>query len=624
MKKLKLVTIQNEKCKLSYACVRICPVKAIEVRSDEDYPRIIQERCIGCGSCIAACSQNAITYRSDIEMVKSLIAARETLIAVLAPEISAEFGDVTDYRKFVNMIKKIGFHYVCEASFAVDLIAARYNDLFTLFKGKYYISANCPAVVAFVEKFHPGLVDNLAPIVSPMIAMAKVVHNKYGISSKVVYIGPCIAAKAEADASTAEGKVDAVLTFTELRAMFTDYQIVESTLEFTDFDPPYGNKGALFPIANGILQAGNISEDLLANRIITTEGRENVISALTVFEEQLDAIRHHFNIYYCAGCSCGPGMTRNINKFVRRSWVVDYTSKRLAQIDWGQWKQDMEEYASVNLDRSFKPDDRRLPIPGESKIQEILTVLGKKNAEDEIGCGTCGYNSCRDFAIAVAQGLAKTEMCLTFSLKNRQEYIKTLKQTNEKLAKTQEALKESEKMARVDQQTAREAMETTSAMLQKLPSGVVIVDDKLKIIQSNNRFIEILGREALEINEVIPGLKGADVKTLLPYPFYNLFSYVIENDDDVINRDVHYEAGLLNVSVFTIRKNKIVGAVVRDMFMPEVRKEEVIRRVGEAIDENLELVQKIAFLLGEGASRTEQILNSIIEFHQNDKKEPNA
>lgn len=623
MRNTALVKINNENCKLSHSCVRICPVKAIEVKPDEEFPRIIPERCIGCGSCIIACSQGAITYRSDKEQVKELIQTGGEIIAMLAPEISAEFGDVTDYRKFVNMIKQLGFSRVTEVAFGVDLVAARYKELFGDFKGKYYISANCPAIVSLVEKFHPGLTDNLAPILSPMIAMAKVVHQRYGMPAKVVYIGPCIDAKAEADSSKGDGKVDAVLTFSELREMFQEHNISESTLEFVDFDPPYAFKGALYPIANGILQAGEIDEDLLKSKIITTEGRVNALESVNAFENQLDSIHHHFNVFYCEGCHNGPGMTRKISKFVRHSWVVDYTNKRVAQLDKKQWEKDIKELSALEFERTFKANDRRLPFPKESKIQEVLRVLGKVNAEDEIGCGTCGYDSCRDFAIAVAQGLAKTEMCLTFSLKNRQEYIKTLKQTNEKLAKTQEALKESERVARVEQQVAREAMETTTSMLQKLPSGVVIVDDKLKIIQSNSRFIEILGREAGEINDIIPGLKGADLKTLLPYPFYNLFSYVLEKDDDVINRDVHYEAGLLNVSVFTIRKNKVVGAVVRDMYMPEVRKEEVIRRVGAAIDENLEVVQKIAFLLGEGASRTEQILNSIIEFHQNEKKDNN-
>jgi len=183
-------------------------------------------------------------------------------------------------------------------------------------------------------------------------------------------------------------------------------------------------------------------------------------------------------------------------------------------------------------------------------------------------------------------------MCITYSLKSKHEYIKTLKITNEKLAKTQEALRQSEAIARSEQQATQEALEQTSAMLEKLPSAVVLVDDKLRIIESNESFITILGHEAREINEIIPGLKGADLKTLLPFQFYKLFSYVIDNDENVTNRDVHLDNKLLNVSVFTLKKNKIVGAIIRDMYLPEVRREEVINRVSEVIDQNLELVQK--------------------------------
>ncbi|HRY31937.1 MAG TPA: [Fe-Fe] hydrogenase large subunit C-terminal domain-containing protein [Bacteroidales bacterium] len=615
-----IIEIDYSKCRMSYACVRICPVKAIGVNAEDDFPRIAEDRCIGCGSCILVCNQSAVSHRSDIDKVKMLLGGEQTIVAMLAPEIAAEFGDVTDYRKFVTMIKKLGFHDVCEVSFGVDLVAARYADLFTHFRGKYYISSNCPSVVAFVEKFHPKLVPNLAPFVNPMTAMAKVIRQRYGAQISLVYIGPSVNAMLEAARARDDERTDAVLTFAELRRLFEEYNITESTLEYSGFDPPFGYKGALYPIPQGYLQAGNITEDLLTNRIITTEGRENLIELLRVLDEQMEEVNHHFNVFYREGCAPAEGMTRDISRIVRRAWVVDYTAKRMSQMDWGQWKKDMEEFSGLDLSRTFNADDRRLPAPPESRIREVLKVLGKKEEDDGSSCGNCGYASCRDFAVAVAQGLAKTEMCLTFSLKNRQEYIKTLRQTNEKLAKTQEALKESEKKARLEQQHASEAMETTAAMLQKLPSGVVIVDDKLRIMQSNRRFIEILGREAGEISEVIQGLKGADLKTLIPYPFYNLFSYVLEKDDDVVNRDVHYEERILNVSVFTIRRNKVVGAVVRDMFMPEVRKEEVIRRVSEAINENLELVQKIAFLLGEGASRTEKTLNSIIEFHQNEKK----
>jgi transcriptional regulator with PAS, ATPase and Fis domain len=206
-------------------------------------------------------------------------------------------------------------------------------------------------------------------------------------------------------------------------------------------------------------------------------------------------------------------------------------------------------------------------------------------------------------------------------LKNRQEYIKTLRATNEKLAKTQEALKESEKKARAEQDAAQEASDTITTMLKKLPSAVVIIDKKMKVVQSNQSFIDLLGDDALEINEIIPGLVGADLKTLLPYNIHNLFTYVIQNNDDILNRDIHYKESLLNISVFTIKKNSIVGAVIRDLYAPEVRKEEVIKRVTDVIDKNLAMVQKIGFLLGEGASETEQMLNSIIQaYKEGDKK----
>jgi hypothetical protein len=212
-------------------------------------------------------------------------------------------------------------------------------------------------------------------------------------------------------------------------------------------------------------------------------------------------------------------------------------------------------------------------------------------------------------------------MCLNFTLRNRQEYIKTLRATNDKLAKTQEALRESEKIARSEQEAARDASETITTMMKKLPSALVIADKKLKVLQSNQSFIDLLGDDALEINEIIPGLVGADLKSLLPYNIYNLFSYVIQNNEDIRNRDIHYKESLLNISVFTIKKNSIVGAVIRDMYAPEVRKEEVIKRITDAIDINLAMVQKIGFLLGEGASETEQMLNSIIQTYREGKKD---
>jgi hypothetical protein len=153
-------------------------------------------------------------------------------------------------------------------------------------------------------------------------------------------------------------------------------------------------------------------------------------------------------------------------------------------------------------------------------------------------------------------------------------------------------------------------------MLEKLPSAVVIVDSNLKILHSNHSFINIIGEDAMAISEIIPGLSGADIKTLVPFNIYNMFSYVLKENEPVVSKDVYFEDSMLNISIFPIRKNKICGAIIRDLYSPEVQGEEVINRVSEVIEKNLAMVQKIGFLLGEGASETEQMLNSIIESYK--------
>ncbi len=615
-----LINIDNDKCNLSYACVRICPVNAIKVEAHQDYPEVMHNACIGCGHCLKVCSPSAISYKDSKAETRALLGSKEKVAAICGPSISGEFHDITDYRKFVDMIRALGFDFVLEASFGVDLVSQKYKELFNGFKGKYYITANCPAVVSYIEKFHPELTDNLAPIVSPMIATAKVVRKKYGKDVRVVYIGPCIETKTEGKKYKDDGKVDSVLTFTELRELFKEYQITEKKVEYSDFDPPIGYKGSLYPISTGILEAAGIDQHLLTGKIITAEGRNNMIEAVMQFEKNIDFIKKHFNLFYNEGCIMGAGTTRGGAKYNRHALVLDYAKRRIKNFDMKTWKEEMEYFGQIDLSAKFRKNDQRLPFPDEDKIQEILQVIGKEHNVDEIGCASCGYTSCRDFAIAVARGLAKTEMCLTFTLKNRHDYIKTLRDTNQKLAETQAALKKSEKNARRDQQLARESFETTRTMLEKLPSSVVLVDQELKVIQANKSFINILDDEVKMIEDIIPGLEGADLKTLLPYNFYNLFSYVLNQDDNIINRDVHFNNILYNVSIFTIRKNKVVGAVIRDLYVPEVRKEEVIKRVTDVIDKNLGLVQQIGFLLGEGASETEAMLNSIIESYKMPEK----
>ncbi|MEI7596833.1 MAG: [Fe-Fe] hydrogenase large subunit C-terminal domain-containing protein [Bacteroidota bacterium] len=615
-----LLKINNKTCTICYACVRACPVKAIEVKVNQDYPKIVHERCIACGSCLSVCAPEAIIVRDSKEQVKNILKSGKKVAAICAPSISGEFVDITDYRKFVEMIRALGFSYVNEVSFGVDLVAKEYNKLITNSNGKYYITSSCPAVSMLVEKYHPDLISNLAPIVTPMVSTTKVVRKLYGDDISVVYICPCIASKEEILRSTNESKVDAVLTFVELRALFAEHNINENAFEFSDFDAPHGNKGGLYAISSGLMEAAELDQSLMNGEIITTDGRGNTIAAIKEFEKHIDTIKHHFCVFYCGGCLMGPGTSRGGERFKRKAVVIDFARKRLAGLDIKKWEKNIKSFEELDLSRKFFNDDQRISMPDEEAIQEVLKVIGKEVNYNNVGCEACGFTSCREFAVSVAKGIAKPEMCISYSLKSKQDYIKTLKVTNQKLAETKEALRKSEENARKEQQIAKEALDRTSMMLQKLTAGVVIIDEKLKIIEANKSFITMLGDEAREIDEIIPGLVGADVKMLLPYNFYNLFSYVLETDENILNRDIHLDDKLFNVSIFTLKKNKIVGAVIRDMFQPEVQKEEIINRVTDVIDKNLELVQKIGFILGEGAAETEKMLNSIIQSYQNPKK----
>jgi transcriptional regulator with PAS, ATPase and Fis domain len=309
-------------------------------------------------------------------------------------------------------------------------------------------------------------------------------------------------------------------------------------------------------------------------------------------------------------------MERHTERFRRRALVRLYAEKRVNMLDKEQWQKDIEKWSQLDFSRTFTPDDQRIPEPPEEAILEVLKIVGKEDPEEELNCGACGYQSCRQFASTVAKGLAVPEMCHTFNLRNKQEYIETLRQTNRKLAETKRALKESEEIAMREKEVAQSASDMMNNMLEKLPTGVVIVDNNLKILHSNQSFINIIGEDAKAISDIIPGLVGADIKTLMPFNVYNMFTFVLKEDEPVVSKDIHFEDSMLNISIFPIKKNKICGAIIRDLYSPEVQGEEVTNRVSEVIEKNLDMVQKIGFLLGEGASETEQMLNSIIESYK--------
>ena len=615
----RIIWVEPEPCILCYACVRECPAMAIEVKTNVDHVNILSDRCIACGSCFTICPTRAVRISSDLTRVKEEVKSGRTACAIIDPSISAEFPDITDYRNFVGMIRSLGFTGVYDLSFAVDLSAHAHSAIFADFKGKYRISSKCPAVVSFIEKHHPQLTENLVPVYSPASIMAGIIRELESKEPYIVLFNPCLASRLEFGKPGDVHRIDAQITFPELREWFAAAQISETSVEFSDFNPPHGRKGALFPLPSGFMQAADQFENLLTSNFLSTAGRRDMLESIDGFATSYD-IRKHLDLFYCEGCIMGPGMSSNGNKFRRRTLATDYAAKRFETFVPDEWQTNLERHKIPEIDRQFHPNNQQMVMPDETEISDILKLIGKTGDHDtDRGCLACGYKSCREFAISVALGLAKPEMCHLYGTKNKQEYIKSLRSSNEQLAKAQKALQVSEKQALEEKQLAQEYSETLTAVLQKIPSGVVIVNENLRIIQANREFIEILGDEIKAIDEVIPGLKGADLRTLFPPHMLNLFIFVLQNNQDVMHKDITMNNRLLNLSVFPIKKSSIMGAVLRDLSLPEVQKEEVIKKVTEVIDKNLEMVQQIGFQLGEGASDTEKMLNSIIKYYRSEE-----
>ncbi|MEX2428645.1 MAG: [Fe-Fe] hydrogenase large subunit C-terminal domain-containing protein, partial [Bacteroidales bacterium] len=465
-----LLKIDKEKCTACYACVRACPVKAIKVEADHQKPTIITERCIGCGNCHSACSYDAIVIRDGKKELKKLLKDEEPVAALVDPAIAGEFPDITDYRKFMSMIRKLGFHYVMEVAFGVELVAQKYKQLVQRSRGKYYLFSNCPVSVMYVEKYKPELTKNLAPILPPAYATARVVRKTYGKNIRLVYITPLIASKEEAVRLIDTEQINSVLTFIELRELFKEFRIDEKNLEYSEFDEPIGYKGSLFPLSNGILETADIEQRILSSKVITVEG-DLLFDTIEEFEKNITYIKSHFNIFY-KEFIMGRGTSPDAKKWLRRSQLIQYVKKRLKTYDETAHKKVLSGYADIDLSRDFVNDDQRIPLPPDVDVQKIQQELRKHHGHER-GCGACGYNSCYDFAVAIAQKLAIPEMCNYYASKNNMDHIQSLKISNEKLAQAQVALKESEKIAQREKESATEASRITKTMLQKLPSAVV-------------------------------------------------------------------------------------------------------------------------------------------------------
>jgi Na+-translocating ferredoxin:NAD+ oxidoreductase RNF subunit RnfB len=612
-----VIQLDKSKCKACYSCIRACPVKSIHIRKNSVFPHIEENRCILCGTCIGTCAYNAITYIDSKKNVKQLLNSEEKVVAICAPSIAGEFNDITDYRKFVKMIRLLGFAYVTEMSFGVDIIAERYKELtHDEFNGKYYITSCCPSIVALIEKLYPELIGNLVPLVSPVVACAIVARKLYGNDLKVVHITPCVAAKKEVDRNMGLAKINEVLTFRELRELFEEFKISEIFSEYSDFDEPLGYKGRMYPISQGFLEATSLDISLLKENTITAEGK-SAVAAVEQFMQHNTTIKHNFNLFYCEGCIMGPGTSDDGQKYLRYALVKDYINKRLANFDVEKWQRSIETHSHYKeLNAKFVNKKYELPTPSEFEMKIALNHISMRNNNIEVNCGACGFDTCKGLARAIAQNIAIPEMCVTNSQIGNRETSYVSKRIIEELEMVKGELKTTKTTLEDTKELLYSKNEALSIFVRGLNTGIVFCDENLKIVESNLGFIEILGEEVKDIHDVIPYLIGADLKTLLPPIIITQIQFILNHDETQINRDVEIEGKLVNVSIFQLIQKKLVGAVFRNLHSKEERPEEIIHRVTEVIEENLKQVQQIGFILGEGAAKTEKMLNSIIKSYK--------
>lgn len=559
-----VVFTDKARCRDCYRCVRACPVKAIGVRDGQAF--VVKERCISCGTCIRECPQGAKAYRRDLERVIKLVADEPLLAVSVAPSFAAVYSE-WEWRRLPSALRKLGFGYVAETAVGAFHVAAQTARVVAAAPERTHICTACPAVVSYVEKYRPELVEALAPVVSPMVAHARLIRAELGIRAKVVFIGPCVAKKAEAQWPGHSRYIACVLTFEELFEWFERKGIVLAELEESSFDASPAGHSRFFPLPGGLAKTAALHTDLLAEDCVAPSGFAEVSEALDSLREE--ARPRVIEPLFCAqGCINGPGMPDAGGIYGKRAHVLDFARR-------GAPAEPRPLAEGVDLAQQFVPDTTAGAEEfTEEQIRAVLERTGKARPEDQLNCGSCGYPSCRDKAIAALRGLAEEEMCVP-----RMRLL---------------------------------AERRTDRIIETSPNGIVILNERLEIIHMNPAF-----RKLFCCSDAVCGRKISYLMD--PEPFEKL---TVNGSEPVaiVVRHEKYNV-LCHEMLYRLEaENQYVGIFVN--ITNSQANEEKLRQLQsqtadqarELLEHQITMAQQIAKLLGESTARGEELVRNLLRY----------
>ncbi len=555
------LTLKKSDCKNCYKCIRHCPVKAIRFSGNQAH--IIGNECILCGNCFVVCPQDAKQIVNETEKAKVLLQSGVPVIASLAPSFVANYNDV-GINAMRKALKALGFYDVEETAIGATIVKTEYERMLREEERDIVITSCCHSINLLIQKHFPQALEYLADVVSPMQAHCKDIKSRYP-NAKTVFIGPCVSKKDEAEHY--DGIVDAVLTFEELTQWLNEENI---TLEKKmDSDP--NSRARFFPTTGGVLKT--MAQDAPGYTYMALDGVENCIAAL---KDIIDGNIHKcfIEMSACVGsCMGGPVM----EKYHRSETIKDYIAiaKYAGEKDFV-----VSQPKAIELKKSFEHIEQRYQTPSEIEIQNVLRQMGKFKPSQELNCGSCGYNTCREKAIAIIHGKAEISMCLPY-LKSKAESFSDI-------------------------------------IVNNSPNALILLNENLEVQQIN-----ATAKRMMNIRSSSDVLGDQVVRILDPSVFMN----VLRTGRDVIGQRVYLAEykRFVEQSVVHDKDSHLMVAIMRDITdeQNEREKKESISRqtievADKVVDKQMRIVQEIASLLGETAAETKIALAKLKESIQNE------